>query len=484
VSVSTQSKPSKSYTKWQLLRLGNMNRPEYVPMPELLLSSLAWNLSEFSPQDEIDGVKKPALVYRKWKGESKTLRFYETAPSEAFMEPWIEALRTARIEVNFHEHILGQAMADAITGVKIPNANAQSAIPMSPNTALLQNATGLLSKKNPPDIGLIIEQLFSLGKMPETDPDAMASKLWLSAAQCRTNSDPLVARIDQAAASLFPLSIQLKRFDSLETELMPEGELAGTPFHWFNKTWQKLTSDVWVEALPTRVWVDWANSIMRLSIGLGFLYESLWFDQIARRVLAGQPASWDDLVRGIPNVLTWQSSSAAISIRNVAPQIGRPVKRAQIARKVILAWLDNESLDQDSVESALTKMTADKALKAELKSALRSDSESAKLVAEAIRYSLLTRDTNGESADLYGILRSTGSRRILTVDPAPSWIAVIASLCCHLPGTSTTLGEVQSALAEMGLNPTREDLVTLLERAGMARGSADADQGLIVQSAY
>jgi hypothetical protein len=41
-----------------------------------------------------------------------------------------------------------------------------------------------------------------------------------------------------------------------------------------------------------------------------------------------------------------------------------------------------------------------------------------------------------------------------------------------------------TSLAELGLKPDLTDVVVLLERAGLARGSADADQGVVVQSAF
>ncbi|KQQ93800.1 hypothetical protein ASF62_06280 [Leifsonia sp. Leaf325] len=101
---------------------------------------------------------------------------------------------------------------------------------------------------------------------------------------------------------------------------------------------------------------------------------------------------------------------------------------------------------------------------------------------EAIRYALRTRDAAGPFADYFGVLRQSG--RYLTVEPGTEWIAVVASLACEKPGGSTDVATVIQALEEMGLRPELADLVALLERAGLARGSADADQGVVVESAF
>jgi hypothetical protein len=469
------------------LALGFLNRPEYPSVPESLLTSLAWNLFEFTEDSKLKSELKPGLVYIKRRGESRKITYFETAPNRETMLDWVLALSSAGIEVDGSSNYLGQAVADAIAGVSVDNANSQAAVPLSPNIALLQNLSGMLGRENPADLGLILEQLFALGNQAkvEQQPPASVAQLWLSAANMRIESDRFLRKIDEAAKSLFPLEVQLRNPEAATRTSTSSNVPIETPFSWFNQSWRQLTSDQWVLALPPRVWVDWANTVLRLALGMGFLYESLWFEKIARKVLSGQPTSWQELVDGIDIVLPWEGTSASVSLRNVAPMIGRPVKRAQLARNVILKWLSDEKQLDAGIESVLQLMVSDQDLMAELMSALRSNSDSTRPVAEAIRYSLLTRETVGKNADLYGLLLPKGpSGRTLTVSPAPEWITVVASLSCSAPGTSTTIGKVDQSLRHLGLNPKREELVSLLERAGMARGSADSDQGLLVQSAY
>ena len=72
----------------------------------------------------------------------------------------------------------------------------------------------------------------------------------------------------------------------------------------------------------------------------------------------------------------------------------------------------------------------------------------------------------------------------MTVDPGTEWIAVVASLACGAPGQESNVRNVMDSLAELGMQPELNDLIALLERAGLARGSADADQAVIVHSAF
>ena len=98
---------------------------------------------------------------------------------------------------------------------------------------------------------------------------------------------------------------------------------------------------------------------------------------------------------------------------------------------------------------------------------------------ETVIYSLLRRDLS----DHYGLLTSRGNA-IAVVSPGTEWVAVVASLSAGSPGRETHVGQVVRDLARLGLQPRLPDLVSLLEAAGLARGSADADHGVRVDSAF
>jgi hypothetical protein len=127
-------------------------------------------------------------------------------------------------------------------------------------------------------------------------------------------------------------------------------------------------------------------------------------------------------------------------------------------------------------------MVGDKDLSAHLEEAINSREKSGTNLWEAVRYALMVRPETGPFKDHYGLLRARG--RYLVIDPGTEWVTVMASLSCPSPGTQTDVASLMTSLAELGLRPELGDLIRLLERAGLAHGSADADQGVVVQSAF
>ena len=60
---------------------------------------------------------------------------------------------------------------------------------------------------------------------------------------------------------------------------------------------------------------------------------------------------------------------------------------------------------------------------------------------------------------------------------------MIASLACDKPGGTTTLGAVKERLNYLG-KADNSELLHELEKAGLARGSADADEAIQVRSVF
>ena len=101
-----------------------------------------------------------------------------------------------------------------------------------------------------------------------------------------------------------------------------------------------------------------------------------------------------------------------------------------------------------------------------------------------MRYALASRSDSGPQADFYGMLRNAGTRYSV-VEPGRRWTALIAGLASGMPSGRCTVGDVRLQLASLGLRPELGELIALLEDAGLARGSADADQAAVaVQSPY
>jgi hypothetical protein len=465
----------------------DINRPQYVSVPEALISSLAWKMFEQDSSDKSDvapaSPKLSGLMFRVLSPRASAVVVRETCPTGESLTAYGKQLMASGVGTAAgNEDLLAEAVLSSVSGVLAERSVSQAASPISPAFALLQNMRGVQRTQSPPDLAGILESLFELGS--RSTSRSSVGEYWLRAADHRLRVDPLVAALDEATmASL--LGRVVRRSDAPDGALPARASSASfksSPFDWFARTWVKLTSDQWVEALPARVWVDWATTVLRLALGQSFLWESLWFDQLARRILRNEPCSWQDLQASMPEVLPWKSSRSSVGVRDVASLLKWRIHRGAAVRSILSVWLKtNSSIDLD-FEVALTTMCGDAALRSELTSALSSTDEVAKNIWEAVRYSLLIRESAGPFADYYGLLRASG--RYLTVEPETEWVAVVASLSAPAPGETLDVATLMSDLADLGLNPELGDLITLLERAGLARGSADADHGVQIQSAF
>jgi plasmid maintenance system killer protein len=105
---------------------------------------------------------------------------------------------------------------------------------------------------------------------------------------------------------------------------------------------------------------------------------------------------------------------------------------------------------------------------------------------DAVDSSLTVRDTRGAEADHYGLLarmgQNTSSFRV--VEPTTELIAVISSLTCKEPGAECRVGDIRRELRKLGLRPSVLELVANIESAGLCHAVADADDSLVVRSAF
>lgn len=454
-------------------------RPEYVAAPELLISSLAWRLFDVSGLDS--GGLPTALSFRSEPRSSNSLELRSTSPqSDGEWAAWGDALDDAGLECpDAPQALTAQGLALAISGIRAKKAKGQAATPLTPSLALLQNARGMMGKRNPPNIGLIVECLYSLGARGDADS---ASGHWRAAVEHRMQLDPFLAALDGAVAQgLLPGAIE-----SAAAEEVPRGpELgASTPFAWFADMWNRLTSPTWVEALPARRWVDWATLVLRLGMAMGYLWEARWYERLARLAVAGPDAAevetFESVVASLGPLVPWADAGESVSVRDVAPQLKSSLRRGAHLRPILSTW--GEERPEASFVAGLKAMAEDDELVSQLQYALSTSDNAGANTWEAVRYALLTRERSGPYADHYGMLATRG--RYLLIEPATEWVAVMASLAEGGPGVPTTIGAVRRELARLGLRPSVAELIRLLEASGLARGSADADQSVVVQSAY
>jgi len=466
-----------------------LNRPQYVSVPEAFISSLAWKVHKHGATKVTESGIPLGYMFRSETSGTATLKVKSTAPEGEKLVEYGEKLSAAGLVTNAkNETDLALAVLNSVAGVQAEKSKSQAASPLTPAFALLQDMRGFQRTKNPPDLAAILEALFRLG-LKDGDDDITAARLWLKAATKRCEIDPLLSAIDKAtrAALLLGSSYsELPHDDSQELRRKIEctqGALYdGTPFSWFATAWQKLTSDQWVSALPSRVWVDWATTVLRLALGQGFLWEAAWYETLARRILGGGATTWHEVREHMPEILPWKSSRSSVAVRDVAPLLSWRVHRASKVRKILEDWLEHHGVAEMDFVTVLARMSEDKDLKEALTLALGSGERSAVNTWEAVKYALLTRDASGPFADYYGLLRSSG--RFLTVQPGTEWMAVVASLACDGPGKTSDVATLMLRLQELGLRPEAGDLIQLLEKAGLARGSADADRGVVIESAF
>lgn len=456
-----------------------LNRPEYVPVPEALISALAWKMFDI-PLDR-RGAVPVGLVYDGRERSSGSVHVKRTLPEGEMLWSFGKSLNDAGMDSRIDPTDLAAAVVNSVRGIRAERGRVQASSPITPALALMQDLKGVQGKPGPADVGGILEALFSMGS--RQPGGATVSELWLKAAERRMSTDRFSKAIDSALQEsvLGGDRISAPKLSSPVTtaqrNLYPE-----TPFSWFHETWTRLTSDAWVDALPARVWVDWASTVLRLALGMGYLWEASWYDALARDILGRQATSWEDLRSSLPDPLPWKPAGEATSIRDVAGHAKWRIQRADSIRKLVSRWLAENKAKNDELFSTLDKMSLDFELRNSLSEALNSKKESGKTW-EAIRYTLVTRETSGPHADYYGTLKQVGPR-YMVVEPGTEWIAVVASLSCPEPGGSCDVGDIMTSLAKLGLRPEISDLIGLLERAGLARGSADADNAVVVQSAF
>jgi hypothetical protein len=465
-----------------------LNRPEYTN-PEAFSTALAWSLFKVEMAAPMDPSLIVALQYRaKERKPSKKLEYRSTdpVPDRERLEAFALELKKQGVKAEHDQTDLARAVANSICGIQGKKGTYHAAASITESMALLQNTVGMYGKEGPPNLALIVEGLFGLGRPSESKSLVSAAVRWQGAMKYRAEIDPLARALDSAVKTSLldsvPTPDQTGDADPAKDWL---GMFPETPFTWTYRMWNKVTSEEWVSALPARVWVDWASTVLRMGLGMGFLWEAAWNEGIARRLLRGTDLTWGGIRKTAPAPLPWRSLSAATSVRDISSTLGRRVQRSELIRSHLNDWIKKNESEHLAVDSGLETMARDKSLLNDLEHDLqgflpRSNSET---WWEAIRYSLSVREESGPFADYYGLLRSRG-RRYLMIDPGIEWIAVIASLSCDGPAKKTDLGNVMKSLSELGLTPQLSDIVVLLERAGLARGSADADQGVVIQSAF
>lgn len=467
-------------TQSRLLALP-LNRPQYVPASEVLVSSLVWGLGKWRyPDDEVRGSRFLGRDVAK-SGIQTTA---PSSPEE--VSAFASHLRGGGLQTEASDRTLVDAVINGVTGVTSQKAKAVPVSPMTTHLALSQSLRGVLGANNPPDIGGILESMFLLGtprgEVVDVQESPMA-EMWVRAASLRVDEDPVLRAADAAMAQILRLESRSPgRGTSHDSHTVWAQSLATSPFGWLHRNWRKLTTDEWVSALPPRVWTDWCTTLLRMGMAFGFLFESRWYEAVGRSALIESDVTEPTFNMDTP-LLPWAGSRLPVSSRNVKPEIRRMVGSGVLVRGVLAEHFGSDFASVE-LNRALEECQRDQQLRDRVREAMsgRSWPGSCKNMYETILYSLQQRDSSSE-IDYYGLLRRHGNR-FSVIQPGTEWIAVVASLACDAPGGETNVGKILSSLSSLGLRPELMEVVKTLEAAGLAQGSADADHGVRVRSAY
>lgn len=462
-------------------------RPEYVALPEGFLSSLAWNAFN------IEGLEPPAsgkklglrFLFDKSLSPSKNVEFRQMWPEDDSLDALCDRLEAHGLEETGNKKLLASAVLGSINGTSTSKSKFIPASPLSPALAMLQNSVGLMGKANPPDLAHILETIYSLGG---ADAQTLGvTDRYVQACEIRLENDSILDAIDAAVQEVIWKGQRLRKASPRANVNSGIRELLqSSPFTWFHQAWNKITSDEWVLALPARVWVDWATCVLRTGFSMAYLWESSWYEAIARTVLAdgsSEDTTLEAVVRNMDAPLIWRNSDSPAEIRDLSSKLKWRCYKSSEIRTVLDGYIKTHSMQDMVFEDFMAAARSDLDLRAKLQSALTPNKDntsgSADNLWEAIRYSLKSR----ELGDHYGFLESSGNR-YLFASPGIEWGALMASLTAERPGATTNLGHVVRSIRLSGTQVHSGELLELLERTGLARGSADADLAVSVETAY
>jgi hypothetical protein len=474
-----------TYSMRSLLTLEvDLNRPEHMPSPEGYISALAW--SQYgSSQPGVD--ESTWLAYQSKEQSTLSNRRLEfTAPEATKLQV---ALKQHGLEVNTQKYSsAASAVLNSIIGMRITQTKSQPVSPLTPSLALLQNPRGVMAKDNPPNFAAIFEKIFLLGSAAEAGAAVTVSGLWKRSAERRMENDPLLRVIDNSIQH-GDVTIVGARVDSPRSakqqgaeSLMRPPVFIKSPFGWFNLCWTRLNSDDWVDALPSKVWVDWAMCLLRAGVGFSYLWEASWYNKLAEMIIDPDITALSSLVESPIEIMPWVSSREDPEVRNVSSRMKWKTINGQMLRAEINRFFVEHGLLEMSFQDALEKASADRQLVDEL-IRIRQIRTGKALPWEAVTSALTIRASSPGDNDYYGFWRKNGPR-ITYVEPATEWLAVLASLSSDHPESVINLGDVMQNLRILGLRPAVREVVGLLENAGLARGSDDADLGLKIETAY
>jgi len=473
-----------------------LNRPEYPTSPEIFISSIAERMFTVAgvPSDarrKFRRLRRQAdSVAVSGKGSSKVEFSWERLTSlssdfplklqeSGFSVPGQSRLSSLGLSDDFVSAILS-----GVIGTTSVKSDSFAVSPMTPSLALLQTVRGM--KGTSSNFAGMFEQIWKLGG---GDANESVAERWLSASSRLMEQSPQLKALDSALDSTHgfgPRTLKEKREEAgpfWAIGLENPNFISQTPMGWFNRAWTNLTNEDWIDALPPRIWTDWANSVLRTAFGMTYLWEATWYHALADAIVSGKNANSAIEQMGAVELIPWQPEDLPISLRGVKGSMDKKIRTGSEIRDVLRKYITEAGIENSSAADGFLQLRKNPNFIKKLVAAKNLPTQRHSSTVEAVSYSLNIRKEFGEGADHFGLL-SLKSARFRVPDPGTEWLAAVVSLSSARPQGSINLGSLLFELNSMGLNPPNGELVGDLEKAGLARGSADSDIGLKIDTAF
>ena len=114
-------------------------RPQYVSVPEALITAMAWRVFDVQVQPAPDG-KAVALVYRGNKDDTKTLHYRSTEPEGDRLRSFSDSLAANGLSTAGDPHTLARAAAVSILGTRPVKGGFQPASDVPADTSDFEGA--------------------------------------------------------------------------------------------------------------------------------------------------------------------------------------------------------------------------------------------------------------------------------------------------------------------------------------------------------
>lgn len=507
---------------WIVNRLLPLPRPEYAKQTEALLTDLLWR----SPGstlggDTVTGGYFECLSRERLGTSNQDLRrlVARKTPggSAKAQETYGIALKTPMAGLIDRVPPSLNAMSVILESILAPRARGDKSlacVPITPDVVALQTLHGMVNKDSPAHQARIIEVVGWLGGSPGrghvastylasladehpgdglqrlvTDAlQAMAQHVWCKLGAGRNNwrSWPAIRPVSPTDDGPHPLASA--RF---------------TPFRWFWTKWSTLCDPAngWRDALPVRRFTDWSLCLLRSALAFAYLWEAEFFRRLHRALAETRSGQRATFVTGVTSLLRDGARLASIEASDVPPSekdswpaLETLLTQGYIAREEIENVLEEHPHDLDLATVDILDLTNriedwvngfSHLGRCDLQPRLEPESNTAKNTREFVRYLLVPRvsdDDTADQADFYYLARS--NQRRFWFEPGPEWLVVVCSLLSRKPHGQCTLGELVADLASLGIQCERSVLVRLLEDAGLSTDSPDADNALVIRSAF